>query len=238
MNAKALAVPASLAAVGLGYWYFLRPRHLRWGATDEEVRQPFPGDELIPQAGPAATHAITIDAPAEEVWPWLAQIGQHRAGFYSYAWLENLLGCHMRNADRILPEWQEIHAGDPVWLHPDASPMTVAVLVPGRALVLAATTLPGAGPAPGTVFATWGFYLEPRDDHRCRLIARARSDPGYGVLGGPRRALDSLSNACFWEPAHFVMERKMLREIKRLAEAGARQGEVAPTAVPEQVGTR
>jgi len=79
--------------------------------------------------------AVQIAAPAHVVWPWIAQIGQDRGGFYSYTWLENLAGCRMHNADRIHPEWQQRAAGETVLLHP-ASGLKVMRFEPGSALVL------------------------------------------------------------------------------------------------------
>jgi hypothetical protein len=115
--------PLALLAVVLVYWLCVRPWHLRRDATDDEVQQPLPGDELAPPHPKLnTTHAITIHAPAVDVWPWLVQIGQDRGGFYSYTWLENLVGCHMRNADRLRPAWQRLAVGDSVWLHPKAPP--------------------------------------------------------------------------------------------------------------------
>ena len=100
--------PARLLRLPLGFgaafpWAYalaIRHWHLRWGATDEEAGKPLPGDDLVPQPGIESTRAITVHAPAGEVWPWLAQIGQDRGGFYSYEWLENLPapGCAMRTA--------------------------------------------------------------------------------------------------------------------------------------------
>src|SRR5207248_2313440 len=100
-------------------WVYLltvRPWHHRWGATSEVNTKQLPGDELVPQPEIQSTRAITVNAPAEEVWPWLAQVGQDRGGFYSYEWLENLAGCQMRNADRIHPEWQHREVGETVLL--------------------------------------------------------------------------------------------------------------------------
>jgi hypothetical protein len=102
---------------------------------------------------------VTIDAPVEKVWPWLAQLGQDRAGFYSYEWLENLAGCEMKNADRMRPEWQHRELGETVHLHP-AGGLKVTVFEPGRALGLEG----------------WGtFALEPLGSDRTRLIAAAAS---------------------------------------------------------------
>jgi hypothetical protein len=81
----------------------LRPWFLHWGATNEEIKKALPGDELCPEAASMATRAVTIHAPAEEVWPWIAQIGQDRGGFYSYSWLENLVGATGRKRRRPRP---------------------------------------------------------------------------------------------------------------------------------------
>lgn len=80
-------------------------------------------------------HAIEVEAPREAVWPWLAQIGQDRGGFYSYEWLENLAGCRMRNAEHIQPEWQHREIGDKVMLHP-LNGLPVSRFEPGHELAL------------------------------------------------------------------------------------------------------
>ena len=113
--------PSPLALFGTAgtamYALVIRPWHLRWGAEPEDEKRPLPGDELLPKDGTRILHAVTIDAPVEEVWPWLAQLGQDRGGFYSYEWLENLAGCQMQNADRVRPEWQHRELGETVHLH-------------------------------------------------------------------------------------------------------------------------
>jgi hypothetical protein len=102
---------------------------LRWGATGEEVAARLPGDKISPDAAAQVTHAITINAPPQCVWPWILQIGQDRGGFYSYTSLENMAGCEMHNVRRIVPEWQNRAAGDIVWFatprHFGAVPLTV-----------------------------------------------------------------------------------------------------------------
>ncbi|HVO64365.1 MAG TPA: hypothetical protein VMT53_25820 [Terriglobales bacterium] len=96
---------------GVGYHKLLRPWHLHWGLTEQEIGRVWPGDELVPNAPDDQTHAITIDAPASAVWPWILQIGQDRAGFYSYTLLENLFGCEMRNADHIVQSGRNARLG-------------------------------------------------------------------------------------------------------------------------------
>jgi hypothetical protein len=207
----ALAGAAGLA----GYTFLMRPWHLKWGATDEECREPLPGDEIMPNPELESTHAITINAPVSDVWPWLVQLGQTRGGFYSYAWLENLVGCDMRNADRIVPEWQSLRVGDVVWLHPKAPPLPVVILEPHRAIVLG-----GQGELTGddtiVVSGTWGIYLKEVDEKTTRLLTRNRGIRGQGLLGW-------FVNYAVFEPAHFIMERKMMLGIKERAEALARE---------------
>lgn len=202
-NAKILtAAFGGAAAASLGYAFLVRPWHLKWGATPEEVNMPLPGDELVEHPQLNATHAITIHAPATTVWSWLVQIGQRRGGFYSYAWLENMVGCEMRNADRIVPEWQELKVGDEVWLHPKAPPLHVLAIEPGRAIVLE---------------KCWTFFLRPLDDGTTRLIVRGRGNynPDF-----KNRLLNFLFWRVVFEPAHFIMERKMMLGIKERAEQG------------------
>jgi hypothetical protein len=202
-NSKLIGASLTGAAALSAYIFLIRPWHLRWGATDEETREPLPGDELVPEAQTCATHAVTINAPMSEVWPWLVQIGGDKGGFYSYSWLENLFGCRLRNADSLVPEWQGLKAGDEVWLHPMAPPLPVEICEPERALVLGSNTKD-----PGT----WGFFLKKVDDNTTRLIVRGRGYFGRGLL-------KRLGLYVLFEPAHFIMERKMLLGIKQRAEA-------------------
>ena len=58
-------------------------------ATVVEKRRPLPVDAIIPDPIFTSTHAITIDAPPEQVWPWMAQMGSGRAGWYSWDAIDN-----------------------------------------------------------------------------------------------------------------------------------------------------
>ncbi len=206
------------AALLFTYLYIVRPWHLHWGASIVDRTAALPGDALSPYAVAVVTHAVNIDAPAEAVWRWVVQIGQDRGGFYSYTVLENLVGCDMRNATRIVPEWQQRAIGDVVWF---GSPkrfggkarMIAAVVEPMHSLVLVTPSdweLIRTGKE--GVDTTWTFALQRKGANSTRLIARLRSPADVSIS---RRALNFL----FWEPAHFVMERKMLLSIKKLAEA-------------------
>jgi hypothetical protein len=100
------------------YLLIVRPWHMNWGATDEEVRKRLPGDDLVLHPMLESTRALTIRAPAEEVWRWLVQLGQDRGGFYSYDRLENLAGADIHNVDRIVPQMQHLKVGDFVPMAP------------------------------------------------------------------------------------------------------------------------
>jgi hypothetical protein len=181
-----------------------RPWYSKWGATEDEVQMPLPGDEFVPNPMLESTRAITIQAPSTDVWPWLVQMGQGRGGLYSYERLENLVGCEMHNADRILPEHQHLEVGDKVRLVPEGRELyfLVSAIEPGKAIIL-------GGDDPPT---TWAFVLEPIDDNSTRLIVRWRQDYEQTV-----------GNTIGWrlvtDPITFVMERKLLQGIKQRVEA-------------------
>lgn len=156
----------------VGIAALLRDRFLRWGATNEDRDRVLAGDELLPGVSLSTTRAITISAPADRAWPWIAQLGQGRGGFYSYDWLENLVAhIDIHNADRIVPEWQDLTVGSEVRLAPDL-PLQVAALDLGRSIVLRGNVPMGAGTAPYEF--TWAFVLQPQPDGTTRLLVRER----------------------------------------------------------------
>jgi len=208
--------PRHLGAVTGGavvaYVLLGRTRQLRWGATDQEVSKPLPGDDFIPLADLTATRAITIRAAVDEVWPWIAQLGQGRGGFYSYDFVENLVGCDIHSADRIVPEWQALEVGDAVKLAPEVG-LVVAYLEPGRSVVLRGGIPMGNG-APPYDF-TWAFALRDEPDETTRLLVRERyayTQPWARLIVEPTQVLS------------FVMSQKMLRGIRDRAERSALAG--------------
>ena len=116
MQPSTITIAISLIVLVFVYLVFLRPWQLRWGATDAEVKRSMPGDEIVGQPSFNATRAVTIHAPAQNIYPWIVQMGVTRAGWYSYDLLDNL-GKH--SAESILPEHQNIQAGDLIPLSPD-----------------------------------------------------------------------------------------------------------------------
>ena len=196
----ALAWVATVVAV--------RPWHMTWGTTRGERMMALPGDRLVPDARYRMDHAITIHASADAVWPWLVQIGQDRGGFYSYERLERLVGARVRNADRLVPEWQTLEHGALVRAVPadwmggrfgDAIGWRVIEIEPGRAFVL----------------ENWGaFVVRPIDANSSRLHIRLRGE-GHPTVRG---ALTAPFGLLVFEPAHFIMERGMLLGIRERAE--------------------
>jgi hypothetical protein len=211
-----------IAVLLFAYVFAARPWHQQWGASHLDRVAKLPGDEISPRAPSHITHAVNIDAPPEAVWPWLVQLGQDRAGFYSYSFLENLIGLGIHNTRRIVPEWQNRAVGDTVWF---ASPkrrggglrMIAGLVRPQEALVLVtADDWPRVQAGDEATGPTWAFCLKPLPGGNTRLIARLRMGSFPGLWA-------KTVNFFFWEPAHFVMERRMLLTIKMLAERHARE---------------
>lgn len=191
------AMGIMLLVVILGY-LAIRPWHLRWGTTSEEANLAMPGD--LEHIG--WTRAITIDAPPEQIWPWLVQWGQGRGGWYSYDWLENLLGFDIHSADRILPEYQNLAVGDPICMSKDFCPSHVTVLVPNRWLSWQADDENGN--------PVWTFTLGifPVDALHSRLLVRESFRSEFM----PPAAVVAL------EIPDAVMELKSLNTVKHRAE--------------------
>jgi hypothetical protein len=187
---------------------FVRGRYLHWGATDDEVGMALPGDQVVARADVTATRAVDIAAPPTSVWPWIAQLGQGRGGFYSYDFLENLVGCHMRSAERVVPDLQALAVGGEVRLHPEVS-LRVVELEPGKALVLRGSV--PMGPVPPPYDFTWAFVVREMEDGSTRLLVRERY------------AYTRRWSALLVEPVQilsFVMSQRMLRGIRARALRG------------------
>jgi len=210
-----LVAGLALAAV---YWFPVRRWFHRWGTTPEELVRLMPGDGLIAHPTKVDTGAVTVNAPPEDIWPWLVQMGEGRGGLYSYDWLDRLFGFLDRpSATRILPEFQQLAVGDKIYWGREE--LTVEVLEPLRALALIDH---GHG-----MDWVWQFGLYPVDDQRTRLVSRGT---------------ERVPNTVLWwlfmrisEPAAFIMTRRFLLGVKQRAEAlraSAPSGTVPPRIAP------
>jgi hypothetical protein len=177
-----------------------RPWHLRWGATVQEVQGPMPGDDIVPKASLNATRAITIDAPPELVWPWIVQMGYRRAGFYTYALLDN---AGLESADRILEEYQPPRMGD--WM-PMAKKVNETTAFKVKAFAINEWLL---WEKPDS---TWAWKLVPLEGGRTRLISRLKQQYAWKTPGSAILILVLL------EFGDFPMMRRVLKGIKARAE--------------------
>ena len=177
-----------------------------WQATPEEQQMALPGDDVLPRSAPPTTMAITIDAPPADVWPWLVQMGVDRAGLYTRTWVENgIFRLGVVNANRIVPEWQDLRIGDTIAFvrdtpkRPGFGPKVVH-LDPGRELTVC------MGETPATSLMTWQFVLLPLPGGRTRLLLRSRSNRDRPLA---MKAFDFL-----FEAGYTYMDIGMLRGIR------------------------
>jgi len=175
-----------------------------WGATEAEVQRVLPGDELIPRTPADATHAATIDAPPEEAWPWIAQMGDERGGFYSYTFIENLLSGKdlYHNANTILPQLQNPQPGEGMVM----DSLKVHSLEPGKWLLAAQTS------KTGNYDWVWLWHVEPAGSNRTRLLVRMAMRLSLGTSNPAVTTLTDLGS--------FVMGRRMIQGLTLRAEGG------------------
>lgn len=210
-----------LGAVLVALFALTLPAIHRWGATDAEVARGLPGDELIAQPLVRWTHAITIDASPAAVWPWIAQLGDTRGGYYSYTFIENrvsaLTGAEAYdvvyvNADRIHPEWQNPRPGDPLI----QSVLKVREVAPEHYLLADSID-------PSVINWVWLWQIEPAaNGQESRLLVRMAietAEPADPIMG------------FMMDVGGFVMEQNMLQGIKTRAEGGHEPGWTEPAEI-------
>jgi hypothetical protein len=194
--------------------FIFRPIILDWGTPENLREHNFAGDELT--LGVRHTRAVLIHATPEEIWPWLVQVGQDRGGFYSYQWLENVFRANMKNVGDIKPQFQAPRlAGDTVWLadknhYHGKGYQVIAEITPQQSLVMVNGEDYARIRESRKAEGAWAFYLYPESSSATWLVARSTAEDGNWR--------DRVLRYCFFEVPHFIMERKMLVTIRRLAE--------------------
>lgn len=202
----------------------LRRWYSHWGATKNEIRRQLSGDDLVPFPKIESTRAVTVSGQTKEIWPWLVQIGYRRAGWYSYDILEIVTGAGEfvdgLSSRRIIPDLQLLEPGTQIYMHPRIPAYTVDRLGKNSLIVLVIRidaktgntySLLGKRP-PHFINCTRVYSLEKLNDRETRLMVRSRLD--YSP---------SFFNTLVWkglfDPVSFIMERKMLLEIKKRVES-------------------
>lgn len=189
------------------YNFLFLPRLLHWGATKEEFSRTLPGDDMIANKDYRNTLAVTVNAPPSKIWPWVVQMGVHKAGFYSYTWMENMFGCKLHNADRIHPEWQDTKPGYyegvcqaaekknmPGWI--------VTIVEPDKSFVWKGKD------------AEWmmGVYIDSINANTSRIITRQQ-------FKMPERwSFNWVIEKAWFNWAHCIMQRGMITGIKKRVE--------------------
>lgn len=211
---KLLLFIYAVAVLLFCHHFIFRPLVLDWGAPKHIRNLALSGDTFTQVKG--HTRAILIEATPEEIWPWLMQVGQDRGGFYSYQWLENLARADMRNVYTLKPELQAPrYAGDTVWLanknhYNGQGYQILAEIITGESFVMVGGEDYARIKRGENAMGSWSFYLYPANDDKTWLIARSSS--GDLTMG------NKVLRYFFYEMPHFIMERKMLRTMKKLAE--------------------
>ena len=205
-----------------GLFALTLPAIHRWGATDAELARALPGDEVLTHPLIRWTHAETINAPPEQVWPWIAQLGDTRAGYYSYTFIENQVGSLTgasgyavvyANADRIHPEWQNPQPGDEII----QSVLKIRAVKPGEYLLADATQ-------PKSFNWLWLWQLQPVDGgQHTRLLVR------FGIQLPTEASNPAMTFVM--DIGGFVMEQNMLQGIKLRAEGGSEPAWTEPTEI-------
>jgi hypothetical protein len=232
MNLRHVIAGAGAAGTAaVAYGALVRPRLIGWGATDEEITGPYPGAGIVPDGEKTGAMAVTIDAPPDQVWPWLVQLGGDRGGWYSWDHLDN---AGRPSAQGVHPEWQDLAVGDYVkyWTRRQGpvDAWQVAMLEPNRFLGLHGLSdlrgrpLDPQHPRPSAYTeGLWGFLLTQLPDGRTRLLIS-----GYQAI--QPRWLKGFFYSWVFPPVVWIMQARMLAVLKRNVErAAARQARMVPT---------
>jgi len=184
----------------------------KWGATEAEATRPMPGDDEVKQPMQVTTRAVTVKARAADIWPWLVQMGYRRGGMYSYDWIDRRLGIlDQPSANRIIPEFQRLEAGDVI---PMGKPPSWPVkAIERNRMLLIVINEPNAQ-------VTWCFMLDEIADRQTRLVLRVRNRLAMSPL--------LLLSLPIMLPGEFLMVRKMLLGIKQRAEKQGQVGKGRP----------
>ena len=209
-----VTIMSFLTLILLVHHFVIRPWMLAWGSPPQIQKLHLAGDDL--SGGSVYTRAVLVHAPPEKIWVWIMQIGQDRGGFYSYAWAENIFFADMENVYEIRNELQVPRMpGDTVWMaskdrYKGEGHQIIAQIVTNNSFIMVSGESYNKVKRGKKATGSWSFYLYPENSESTWLIARS--------CGGDQSRAERLLRYVFYEIPHFIMEQKMLRTIKRLAE--------------------
>jgi len=184
-----------------------------WGSRPDERARTWPGDGLVTRPHHTCTRAIDIAAVGSDVWPWVVQFGLGRAGFYSYELFERLVGIPVKNVESVVSELQSLTVGDEIRLHPKAPGIPVGLLEPGALVCYGSLDESGESSSKPDPDRSWSMYILPTGPDSSRLVLRGCIEPVR------ERSMSKRLSLALAEPIDFLMEQRMLRTIKRLAES-------------------
>ncbi len=200
MSTQKTITRLSVPVAALVYYFFLRPQMRKWGTRLGESQRRLPGDDIVPKPNVQMTHAVNIDAPPEAVWPWLAQMGRERTGYYGLDLITNqgIPSVNFVRQDMPVPEVEMAMDGG----------FRIMELEPNRQLLFGGydlQRLPGVTQEVSTL-----YLLERRQDSSTRLLIRQRAFT-YGML--------SLAFNLIYEMLYFAFVIEQRQRIKQLAES-------------------
>lgn len=201
---KAIWVTLPGGAVISAYLLWVRPRQMRWGSTDEEVEREMPGDHIISDPTFNATRAVTINTNPGEIWPWIAQMGYKRAGFYNYNWINN---AGSSSSKTLISEYRNIKVGDYIPISSKGKGYRIEEMKEPEYMVWLTTD------APAPVTWTWGLY--PVDESKTRLVTRIRFRHPWNSPAIFKSLLSDFGD--------IVLMRKTLLGIKKRAESSSQK---------------
>jgi len=210
-----------LVCVPLFFIFSALPGYIAtYSATEDEITNTYPGDQILTSPVITWTHGASISAPPEKVWPWIAQIGQSRGGFYSYTFIENMIARDgsYQNASQVLPQFQDPQPG--VYIITDMLP--VKEVKTGEYFLAAVDDFFGMG-------WTWGWYIKPEGTDSTRLVIRMKIQTEG----------ETLNPIATWimDAGGFIMEKAMLRGITDRAEGRPFPAPVEPLEISVWFGT-
>jgi hypothetical protein len=203
-----------LLALTVVTWPLLRGFLHNLGSRPDERERKWPGDDLLTKIDVVATRAITVRQPVAAVWPWIVQFGLDRGGFHSYELLERLGGINVRNVERVVPKFQTLQIDQEIKLHPSAPGLYLSLAKLNQHLCYRTwKDDQDVSDRDPEIKGSFSFYLVTDSPKTCRFLVRTCKQ-----IRKPRSPKAERIAKWLEDPLDLVMEQRMLRTLRRLAE--------------------